>query len=69
MAANAIPILPEFHADAIRQRLERHEFFWIDLTLGQEVSLDDLRTVLGLDDEAAEALERFGSRARLGTRR
>lgn len=60
MAANAIPILPQLDADAIREKLERHEFFWADLTLGEETSLEDLRAVFGLDDEAVGALERFG---------
>lgn len=60
MTTHAIPVLPEFDPDAIRQRTERHEFFWADLTLGKEPTIDDLQSTFALDPEAVTALELFG---------
>jgi magnesium transporter len=56
----AIPILPKFDPDAIRQRLERHEFFWADLTLDVEASLDEIQSAFGLGPGAVAALKLFG---------
>jgi magnesium transporter len=60
MPPRAIPILPKFDPDAIRQRLERHEFFWADLTLDVEASLDEIRSAFGLGPGAVAALKLFG---------
>jgi magnesium transporter len=61
--ARLIPILPEFDPDAIRQRLQRHEFFWADFTLAEEVSLDQIQKAFALEAGAVDALGMFGRRA------
>jgi magnesium transporter len=58
---NPIPILPEFDAGAIKQRLDRHEFFWADLTVPQEASIDEIAAAFSLDPEAVAALKLFGA--------
>lgn len=55
-----IPILPEFDPDSIAQRLGRHEFFWADLTLGPELSLEDVQKAFALDAATADSLGMFG---------
>ena len=57
---NPIPILPEFDAGAIKQRLDRHEFFWADLAVPQEASFDEIAAAFSLDAEAVAALKLFG---------
>jgi hypothetical protein len=65
-AQRAIPIFPKLEPDAIRERLQRHEFFWADLTLDEEVSLGDIRAVFGLDAGPAGALGHFPADGRAG---
>jgi magnesium transporter len=60
--ARAIPILPAFDPDAIRQRRERHEFFWADLTLGEEASHEEIQTAFGLGPGPLGALGAWGHR-------
>jgi magnesium transporter len=57
---HAIPILTKFDPDAIGQRLERHDFFWADLTLDETAGPSEIQTVFGLDADAVAALELFG---------
>jgi magnesium transporter len=58
-AARTIPILPEFDTAAIRQRLDRNEFFWADLTLDDEVTLRELETSFRFARGLVDALELF----------
>jgi magnesium transporter len=58
---SGIPILPRFDPDAIRQRLDRHDFFWADLTLGEEASLDQIDRAFALGPGPTAAIERFGT--------
>jgi magnesium transporter len=65
-APRAIPIFPQFDRDAITERLRRHEFFWADLTLDEEATLDDIRAVFGLDAVPLGALRHFPADRRAG---
>jgi magnesium transporter len=64
--ANAITILDGLDRDEIRERLGRRwgprEFFWVDLTVPGEASMEDVADAFGLDDDAAVALGTFGRR-------
>jgi magnesium transporter len=62
----AIPILPEFDSAAIRQRLGRHEFFWADLAVPREASIDEIGRAFSLDAQAIAALKLFGRAAPRG---
>jgi magnesium transporter len=57
--ARTIPVLPEFDSDLIQQRLERHEFFWADLTLDDEATLRRLETTFRFARGLVDALEFF----------
>jgi magnesium transporter len=56
----AIPILRKFDPDAVRQRLDQHEFFWADLTLDEKAGLGEIQATFGLDADAVAAVEHFG---------
>jgi len=53
------PILAEFDPNVIRRRLERHEFFWADLTLDDEATIGEIQTTFGLGPGPRAALETF----------
>ena len=58
--ATAIPVLDEFDARGVGERIKLGEFFWADVTLGREATIEDIAAALSLDADAAGTLGTFG---------
>lgn len=66
-----IPILHGFDRDEIRERRDVGDFFWSDLTVPEEASIEEIANAFELDEGAVAALGTFGrdAIAREGARR
>jgi magnesium transporter len=59
MGTRQIAILRELDADQIERLRKQDEFFWIDLDLAGEVTVERIAEVFGIDEGAAETLGNF----------
>ena len=61
----AVPCFTEIDEQAIRNHLERDQFFWLDLTAPTEQQLTQLHTLFGFHPLALEDTQQFGQRPKL----
>jgi magnesium transporter len=60
-----VPCMDTIEEAAIRDRLARDEFFWLDLTAPSDADLDKLRELFGFHPLALEDAKHFGQRPKL----
>ena len=62
--ASAIPILPRLDRAEVERFRKEHEFFWADLTVPGEATIEEIVDAFELDEGAARILGSLGKEAR-----